>query len=103
MAAASAAGLISGYDGFFRPDDTITREEMSVIIVKACQFRGGETITGQIDRFADKDDISSWALTYADQAVSTGLISGMTADTFAPRNNATRAQVTSLLKRMLDK
>ena len=103
VAAASAAGLISGYDGFFRPDDTITREEMAVIIVKACQFRGGETVTGQIDRFADKDDISSWALTYADQAVSTGLISGMTADTFAPRNNATRAQVTSLLKRMLDK
>lgn len=103
VAAASAAGLISGYDGYFRPDETITREEMAVIIVKACQFGGGETATGQIDRFIDQDQISQWALTFADQAVSTGLISGMTADTFAPQDNATRAQVTSLLKRLLDK
>ncbi|MDY4976758.1 MAG: S-layer homology domain-containing protein, partial [Clostridia bacterium] len=39
--AAAAAGLISGYDGFFRPEDSITREEMAVIIVKAYQLRGG--------------------------------------------------------------
>ena len=35
--------------------------------------------------------------------VSSGLISGMTSNTFAPKDNATRAQVASLIKRLLAK
>ncbi|MDY4976098.1 MAG: S-layer homology domain-containing protein, partial [Clostridia bacterium] len=101
--AAAAAGLISGYDGFFRPEDSITREEMAVIIVKAYQLRGGKAATGQISRFADGDQVSSWATEAVDQAVSVGLMSGMTYDRFAPGDNATRAQVASLIKRLLEK
>ncbi len=103
VAAAAAAGLIVGYDGKFRPNDTITREEMAVVIMKAYKFLGKSPLTGKIDQFADKDSISAWAVDYVDQAVSSGLISGMTANTFAPGENATRAQVASLIKRLLDK
>ncbi len=103
VAAAAASGLIVGYNGNFRPDDTITREEMAVVIMKAYKFLGKSPLNGKIDQFADKDSISAWAVEYVDQAVSSGLISGMTANTFAPSENATRAQVTSLIKRLLDK
>jgi len=103
VGAAAAAGLIVGYDGNFRPNDTITREEMAVVIMKAYQFLGKAPLKGKISQFADKDTISAWAVDYVDGAVSSGLISGMTTDTFAPSDNATRAQVASIIKRLLDK
>ncbi|MDY4976020.1 MAG: S-layer homology domain-containing protein [Clostridia bacterium] len=100
--AAANAGLLRGYDGQFRPNDMITREEMAVVIVKAFLFRGKETSQGQLDRFADREEIADWAAEYVDQAVSSGLIAGMTADTFAPKENGTRAQAISLIRRMLE-
>ena len=102
VSAAAAAGLIVGYDGQFRPNDTITREEMAVVIMKAYQFLGKAPLKGKLSQFADKDVISAWAVDYVDGAVSSGLISGMTSDTFAPAENATRAQVASLIKRLLN-
>ncbi len=101
--AAASAGLLQGYGGYFRPEDLITREEMAVVVVKALLFQKKETVRGQLDRFADRGEIAEWAADYVDQAVSVGLISGLTADTFAPKENATRAQAASLLRRLLDK
>ncbi|MBE7043049.1 MAG: S-layer homology domain-containing protein [Ruminococcaceae bacterium] len=102
VAAAAAVGLIVGYDGYFRPDDMITREEMAVVIMKVYDYLGKAPSTGKIEQFADKESISTWAYDYVDQAVSSNLISGMTFETFAPSENATRAQVTSLIKRLLN-
>lgn len=101
VAAAAAAKLMEGYDGYFRPDETITRQEMAVVIMKAYVFLGKTPETGKLAQFADQDEIADWAKAYVDQAISSGLISGMTSDTFAPEANATRAQVTSLIKRLI--
>ena len=100
--AAANAGIITGFDGLFRPDDLITREEMAVILGKVYDFSGKNAGRGGIDRFADKDAISEWAYTYVDEAATAGLISGMTYDTFVPQENATRAQAAAVIKRLLD-
>ncbi|MDY4977205.1 MAG: S-layer homology domain-containing protein, partial [Clostridia bacterium] len=100
--AAASAGLIQGYEGKFRPEDTITREEIAVVMMKAYQFLGKTAAAGDLTGFTDSDQISDWAKPFAAQAVGAGLISGMTDNTFAPRENATRAQATSILKRLLD-
>ncbi|MBE7042697.1 MAG: hypothetical protein E7399_04285 [Ruminococcaceae bacterium] len=102
VATAAAAGLISGHDGYFRPDDTITREEMAVVMMKAYSFLGKEIQTGELNRFEDEAQISAWAKEAVGQAVGVGLISGMSESTFAPKASATRAQATSLLKRLLE-
>lgn len=101
VCAAANAGLIAGYDGSFRPDDLITREEMAVIIAKAYQFRGGAVVKGGLDKFADKNEISDWAWDSVDLVTSAGLVSGMTPTTFVAKANATRAQTASLLRRLL--
>ena len=101
--AAANVGIISGYDGLFRPDDRITREEMAVILCKAYAFLEKSAGRGEIDRFSDKDTISAWAYDYVDEATTAGLISGMTADTFAPAENTTRAQAASVIRRLLEK
>ena len=100
--AAAAAGLIVGSDGMFRPMDSITREEMAVIIVKAYYYMGKVSANGGIDKFSDRDQISQWAQKSVDVAASTGLISGITTDIFDPQGSATRAQATAILRRLLD-
>ena len=98
---AAKVGIIVGSDGKFRPNDTITREEMAVIIVKAYTYLGGKGANGAIDNFSDKNSISAWAKAYVDSAASVGLISGMGDGTFGPKANATRAQAASVVYRVI--
>lgn len=100
---AAQAGLIQGYDGKFRPEDTITRQEMAVIIVNAYTFLQKPEQSGTVDHFSDNAEIADWAKAAVGTASSVGLISGMGDGTFAPNANATRAQAVSILKRLLDK
>ncbi|HHW02178.1 MAG TPA: DUF4430 domain-containing protein [Thermoanaerobacterales bacterium] len=97
--AASAAGLISGYkDGTFRPNDTITREEISVILSRALKLSGQE----QSGDFKDKDNISSWSKSAVFAAVEKGLLKGYEDGTFRPKNAVNRAECAVLIYRMLD-
>lgn len=100
--AAAGAGLVNGYQGQFRPYDLITREEMAVIIAKAYAFMGNTAGKGGVEGFADADQISQWAYDSVDSAVAAGLISGKGNRLFYPKENATRAECTSLIKRLLE-
>ena len=100
--AAANAGLIAGYDSLFRPNDLITREEMAVILEKASSYLEKNAGRGRIERFSDQASISDWAYDSVDAATTAGLISGMPDGTFAPKENATRAQAVSVIKRLLD-
>lgn len=100
---AAYAGLVKGYDGKFRPEDTITREEMAVVIAKGYDLLGHTSEKGAIEQFTDCDKISDWAWDSVDIAATAGIISGMDDGRFAPSENATRAQAASLLKRLLSK
>ena len=99
IATAYDAGLIGGADGIFRPDDTITREEMCKIIACAINI---EYELKEPD-FKDIDSISGWALEYVNKAYSLGLINGMDDGTFAPKNNALREQAFIILARIKNK
>lgn len=100
--AAANVGLIVGYDGWFRPDELITREEIAVIIAKAYSYLGETAGSGAAQKFADQYDISDWAYPYVDAATSAGLVYGVTDDTFSPWEYATRAQAAALIRRLLD-
>ncbi|MGZ9585550.1 S-layer homology domain-containing protein [Paenibacillus marinisediminis] len=103
---AADAGIVNGYeDGSFRPNDSITREQMAVMMVRALDWIGnGNTATVSTDilaRFADHAKIGSWAIPAMQRVVATGLLEGVTADTLAPNELATRAQAVVILKRWL--
>lgn len=101
VAAAARAGFISGYQGEFRPNDWITREEMAVILARAYQFLGYQEKTGAILQFEDAEEIADWAYSYVDQMTSAGLISGMAGSLFAGKEATTRAQAVSVIARLL--
>ena len=45
VGACSDAGIITGYDGYFRPNDNITRQEMAVIPTLKKRAQTAESIT----------------------------------------------------------
>ncbi|MBR3932923.1 MAG: S-layer homology domain-containing protein [Clostridia bacterium] len=99
---ALSIGIISK-DTKFRPDDLITREEMSKILSVANALMAGEDMVVP-DSFTvsykDTDEISTWAEGFVKYASYSGLMNGTDEGNFAPRANATRAQVATVIDRM---
>ncbi len=108
VAAAVHAGLITGYSELvFAPDENITREQMASIISRALQMKSGETVADDdteqiINKFKDKGDLSPWARQGIALAISKGIVSGMSADTFAPGAFATRAEAAVMILRLYE-
>ncbi|WP_409344193.1 S-layer homology domain-containing protein [Paenibacillus sp. MBLB4367] len=109
VAAAKAAGLIDGYeDGSFKPNASITREELAAMVVRALKFAGQDTTVSASEqaallaKFTDANKIV-WAKNEIAAAVKAGIVDGMTDTTIASNENATRAQSATMLKRLLSK
>ncbi len=97
-------GIVSGFDGKFRPNDTITREEIVKIIVEALKVSSREKdYKVGIIKFFDEEEISSWAKEYVAIASELGIIEGIGDEKFAPKQNASRAQAIVMIKRFLEK
>ena len=100
-------GIISGYDdGLFRPEKNITREELAVLIYNYAKYKGFDVsnIEGMaVYEFTDYEDISDWAMTAVRYCLNAEFISGRTDGSFDPKGYATRAEVASVIMRVLEK
>lgn len=103
--AAVAAGIVDGYpDGTFKPNNKINREELAAMVVRALQFAGVDTSLTAVERaqllsgYSDSGSIV-WAHAEVAAAIDAGIVNGMTATTLAPRDDATRAQSTTMIDR----
>ncbi|MEK3913422.1 S-layer homology domain-containing protein [Paenibacillus sp. FSL H7-0331] len=104
VSAAQEAELINGDEfGNFKPNDLITREQMVTMIARALKFVGNREITDTtvLNKFADRTNISDWSQEAVASLVQTGIVQGVSNELFAPQDHATRAQSTTMLKRML--
>ncbi|OPA72963.1 S-layer protein [Paenibacillus selenitireducens] len=107
VTAAAASGLIDGYrNGEFRPDESITREQMSLLLARAVELTGGRLETGGelpaiLERFQDAEAIASWSGPAVAAAVHSGLMQGRSSGHFAPDAPSTRAESAVVLKRLL--
>lgn len=60
---ANALGIISGTsDTTFTPTGKVTRQEMAVMLLNTYKAMHGEMTSEWKDKFADEDDIASWAI-----------------------------------------
>ncbi len=98
------AGIISKATEF-RPDDQITREEMSkVVAVIAKKLNIAEELPEDYQvNFSDTNMISEWANDYVRFVSYAGLMSGMEDGSFRPHGSATRAEAATVISRMLHK
>ncbi len=101
IAHAAAAGIVSGYpDGRFRPDATITRAEMAVMIARAL---GLPTDAGLHAAFADDADVPAWAKSAVASVHRQGIVVGRGGNRFVPVGAATRAEAALMLLRAAEK
>lgn len=101
---ASAKGIVAGYsDTQFGPEDTITREQLAVILNRYATYKGYNTSkTADLAAFQDADQISEWARVPVQWANVMKLLNGRTSTTLAPKGSATRAEVAKILVTFLD-
>lgn len=89
-------GIISRDTGF-RPNDNISREEFSKVLVEVMENKGELKAVKEAKNFTDSDLIAEWAVGYIDKACRAGLIEGNDDGSFNPKGNITRAQCAVLL------
>ena len=103
VAWAAANGIVNGYaDGTFRPDQTISREQMAAILYRYAQYKGCDVSVGEdtnILSYTDATQVAEYAIPAVQWAVGAGIINGTTASTLSPKGSATRGQVAAILHR----
>ncbi len=91
-------GIVSGYpDGSFKPNQAITRAEFASIASRFAELTESKDLS-----FSDLD-ASYWGYKAIRLAASNGWISGYPDNTFRPEQAITRAEVTSITNRMLNR
>lgn len=95
---AANEGIIKGTsDTTFAPHRAITREEIAAIMFR---FSEAESVEEDfLKNYGDAGKVSPYAEGAMNWAVATGLIRGMEDGTLAPKSDATRAQIATILMR----
>ena len=89
--------IVKGLSAYkFGPNDNITREQMVTMLYRYC---GEPAVTGDLSAYKDAASVSKYAVNAMVWAVQTGVITGRTADTLAPKGLATRAELATILHR----
>lgn len=100
VAWAAEKGIVSGYeDGLFRPEISISREEMMSMFFRYATYCGDDVSTDRnlLKNFEDYGNLSDWAEKAAAWCVGNDYISGMTETTLSPKTTLTRAQVSKVM------
>ena len=105
IAWASANQIVNGYgDGRFGPNDIITREQLAAILYRYAQYKGYDVTDGgmSLHEYRDADQVSSYALSALQWAVSEELLQGVGTSLISPKTSATRAQAATILMRFCE-
>ncbi|MBQ1935942.1 MAG: S-layer homology domain-containing protein, partial [Clostridia bacterium] len=88
-------------DGNFYPDQPITREEMTSVIVRlAEEIRGA--LLNKKNGFTDASVFAPWTAEYIAKAAGEGIVTGNPDGSFNAKGNATRAEAAVIIKRFRD-
>lgn len=99
---ASSVGIVKGdKEGTFRPDDSLTREELATVLYRYAQTKGkGFTGEWMFDiGFSDAPAMSDWASEAMHWMVMNGVINGKDGY-LIPGGNASRAEAATMLMRL---
>ncbi len=98
VAWAANRGIVNGMSADkFAPTGTITRQDLCLMLTNYLKYKGVTVDSVVSEPFADDAKIGSWAYDAVYVIKSIGVVSGMGANEFQPRGNATRAQVAQMM------
>ena len=101
VAWAAANNIVNGIGGgLFAPDAEITRQDLTVMIMRYIEFIKYEyVVTEEYRLFADEDEIVGYAKNAIQVLNKLGIINGKGNNAIDPQGKATRAEVAAMLHR----
>lgn len=97
------SGMVAGLsDTVFGPSEPVTREQLVAFMLRFAEKQGEDVSISDknvLDTYKDAASVSEWAKNAIIWGLDKGVITGMTADTVAPKAHATRAQYAAILQR----
>jgi len=100
VAWANANDIVNGFaDGTFRPNDSVTREQMAAIMYRYANHTDRSMLVHEtaLSAFPDRGNISAFAIEPLTWAVSWQIIRGSSGGRLSPRDTATRAEVAQII------
>lgn len=94
-------GILHGTaDGIFSPDESLTREQLAVMLANYAR-QSGKALNGaaELSAFADAAEVSDWAKDAVAAMVGAGVLGGNESGMLCASNNATRAETAVMLSR----
>lgn len=97
---ANDSGVITGYsNGYFGPNDYVTREQIATILYRYSKAKGYDTSArDNLAGFPDSGNVSGFARDAVSWAVGTGLITG-DRGYINPQGNTNRAEAAAIIQR----
>ena len=94
--------IAKGSGNSFRPNASITREEIAVIIANYLKYNNAIVLDKKaVAASQDNANISDWAKESVDLMKAYGIMSGRENNNFAPKELATRAEIAALIARLI--
>ena len=96
-------GIVTGDGGKFNPNGFITRQEMILMISRFLSAMDIELMDVNSGvSYADSGSVSSWAVDAVAGMSSYGIVQGKPGNLFDPLGNATRAEVATIIRRLIE-
>ena len=102
VAWAADAGIVNGRGEGFAPDAPVTREEIATMLYRFVKYLGVDVSgSAELAKLPDGGETSNWAQDAMAWAVSVGLFKGDQNGALNPGGEATRAEVATLVERLI--
>jgi hypothetical protein len=93
---------VNGTGSGFDPNANISREQIATMLYRYVNYLGIDTgARGDVSKFKDGKEVSSWASDAMAWAVEVGLFKGDETGSLNPKADATRAEVATLMERLI--
>ncbi len=105
VAWAAKTGVVTGRSAeLFKPEDTVTRAELAVMLYRYAKLVKLDTsMSGnELNAFVDGHSISDWAVEGMSWCVKRGILQGKNGGILDPGTNVTRAEVSVMLQRFIN-
>lgn len=95
--AATEAGLIEGFAGYYNPDKNITRQDITVIMKRAIDYLNIRRKADYIPYFNDSEFISDYAIESINLMYNLDIMVGKPGNIFAPKDFTSRAEASKII------
>lgn len=93
-------GIVQGDEGGLRPDDTIKRSEVTVLVAKALGLEEVAKASNYASNFSDVN--SHWAQGYINVAAGRGIVKGYPDGTFKPEAQISYSEIITMMVQMVE-